>query len=343
MNQTAITRMLIENLADRYLPKIQFDPHRSLRRLVDMGECLSNGSTQKQFFQAVQKLLEKDSNPYYALVQRVISQFDASSIKTIGLNLGLNSWTALAGRKSREAAPPWTLMFHLEDTPDALSLDELTELLKKSAEAGIHTFLFWMDQSYGAMDALMARLKGFSDCAFALFTPADLVNRDALNQASQAHNLLLSVEDSAQEDPEPATRALRSIRCPFALHTVYTTPTEAENILCGRWLERVSRLFSPFAFFFPGADCPEESHQAVREYAKSLRTAPQQPVFSMSLCDDVADVDELITGKPRLLRIRPDGTLGSGSRILRLGEEGDLRRIALADLLNQYTLPIAAI
>lgn len=343
MNQTAITRMLVENLADRYIPRIQFDPHRSIRKLVDLGECLSNGSTQKQFFQAVQKLLEKENNPYYALVQRVISQVDASAIKTIGMNLSLNSWISLAARKSRETAPPWTLMFQLDNTPSALSLDDLTSLLAKSREAGIHTFLFWMDRSYGAMDALMDRVRGFSDCAFAMFSPAELITKDTLTQAGRARNLLISVEDGRDNDPEPAARALRSLRCPYALHTVYSTPTEAENILCGKWLERVSRMFSPFAFFFPGADCPEESHLAVREYARTLRTAPQQPVFSMSLCDDVADVDELISGKPRLLRISPNGKLDAASRFLRPAELQDPRRISLYELLNQYTAPLAAI
>ena len=343
MNQSAITRMLIENLADRYIPKLQFDPHRSIRKLVDMGECLSSGSTQKQFFQSVQKLLEKDSNPYYALVQRVISQVDAASIKTIGMNLSLNSWISLAGRKSRDAAPPWTLMFQLENAPGALSLDDLSALLTQSRTAGIHTFLFWADRSYEAMDALMDRVRSFSDCAFAFFTPAELVGKSALDQAGRARNILISVEDSKENDPEPATRALRSLRCPYALHTVYSTPVEAENILCGKWLERVSRLFSPFAFFFPGAGCPEESHQAVREYAKKLRTAPQLPVFSMSLCDDVADVDMMISGKPRLLRVGSDGLLAAGSRILRSGEDQDARKISLQDLLNQYIAPLPAV
>lgn len=329
MNQTALNRILVDSLADRYISKIQFDPHRSIRKLVDLGECMSNGKIQKQFFQAAQKLLEKDSNPYYALVQRVISQFDARSIKTIGMNLGLNSWTALANRKSRETAPPWTLMFHLEDAPGALSLDELIALIRQGAELGIHTFLIWLDRSYSALDVLVSRIRSLSDCAFALFTPADLVDGNALTQARQANNVLLSLEDTPGGDPEPATRALRDMRRPFALHTVYNTESETENILCGRWLERVNRLLSPFAFFMPGAGCPEERHIAVREYARRLRMAPQQPVFSMSLVDDVADVDQLITGKPRLLRIRPDGTLFSG----------DTRRISLAEVLRQYASP----
>ena len=113
----------------------------------------------------------------------------------------------------------------------------------------------------------------------------------------------------------------------------------AENILCGNWLERVSRLFSPFAFFFPGAACPEESHLAVREYAKTLRTAPQHPVFSMSLCDDVADVDEMITGKPRLLRVGTDGLIAPGNSIIRSADHPENRKISLNDLLNQYISP----
>ncbi len=356
MNQTTIRRMLVENLADRYLPKLQLDSNRSIRKLVDMGECLSRGKTQKHFFRSVQKLLEKDNSPYYALVQRIISQFDPRAIKTFGMNLGLNSWIEFASRrKKKEAAPPWTVMFHLEDKPGALTLDELTALIRQGVDAGIHTFMFWLDQSYGALDALMARIKNFSDCAFALFTPAGLVNAAALSQAQQAHNVILSIKDSPVDDPEPATRALRSLRCPFAVHTVYSTPSETENILCGKWLERVNRLRSPFAFFFPGADCSEESHIAVRDYTRALRTAPKQPVFSMSLCDDVAFVDELISGKPRLLRVESDGVLAPGLRFLKSGKEAlgsssdgsfkplekENRRMTLKDILMQYAMPAA--
>jgi len=339
MNQTSIRRLLIENLADRYLPKLQFDPNRSIRNLVDMGECLSNGKTQKRFFRSAQKLLEKENSPYYALIRRIISQCDPRTIKTFGMNLGFHSWLSLSGRKRPEAAPPWTMMFQMEKSADALSLDELTALLRQSVEAGIHTFLFWLDRSYDALDELTARLKGFSDCAFALFSSAEQISPDVLDHAQQTHNILLSLNDSPGEDPEPVTRALRDRRCPYALHTVYSTPSEAEHILCGKWLERVSRLLSPFAFFFPGASCPEESHTAVREYARTLRTAPQQPVFSMSLCDDIADVDELISGKPRLLRIRSNGTLASGSR---LAETDSSLQISLSDLLARYAAALPA-
>ncbi len=356
MNQTTIRRMLIENLADRYLPKLQFDPNRSIRKLVDMGECLSRGKTQKQFFQAAQKLLEKESSPYYALIQRITSQFDPHAIKTFGMNLGLNSWIEFSGRREKQTAPPWTVIFQLENKPGSLSLDELTGLIRQSVDVGIHTFLFWLDQSYSALDDLMARIKSFSDCAFALFTPAELLNANALKQAQHAHNLLLSIKDSPGEDPEPAAHALRSLRCPFALHTVYSTPSETENILCGKWVERVSKMKSPFAFFFPGADCSEESHVAVRNYARALRTAPQQPVFSMSLCDDVADVDELLSGKPRLLKIGSDGILSPYLRFSKpdstpsflpdpvRSAEGSVkehRRITLTELLMEYSIPTA--
>ncbi len=354
MNQTTIRRMLIENLADRYLPKLQFDPNRSIRKLVDMGECLSRGKVQKRFFQAAQKLLEKENSPYYALVQRITSQFDPRAIKTFGMNLGFNSWIELAGQRGRKTAPPWTVLFHLEDKPDALSLDELTSLIRQSVDAGIHTFLFWLDQSYGALDDLMIRIKNFSDCAFALFTPAGLLSANALKQAQQTHNLLLSIKDSPGEDIEPTARALRSLRCPFALHTVYSTSSETENILCGKWVERVSRMKSPFAFFFPGADCPEENHAAVRNYARALRTAPQQPVFSMSLCDDVADVDELLSGKPRLLKIGSNGFLSPNLRFSKSGSCSlpvpdsaknikDSKHIRLTELLMEYSMPLAQI
>lgn len=339
MNQTALTKVLIENLVDRYLPKLQLDTPRSIRKLVDLGECLSHGIKQKQFFQAAQRLLSKNDSPYYAVVHRVISQFNPRSIKTFGMNLGLNSWSALCRRPVREEAPPWTLLFHLKNTPDALSLDELTDLLHESASVGIHTFLLWMDRSYNALDELLTRIRSFSDCAFALFMPASLLNNSILRQAELSSNLLFSLEDAPDEDPEPATRDLRGRKCPFALHTIYRTSSDAENILCGNWLKRVDHMLSPFAFFLPGADCPEESRKAVREYTKKLRIEPVQPVFSMSL-DDVADVDERISGKPRMLSIRPDGMLDlEGSLIVSKGIIRENRRIALLDALRQYNFP----
>lgn len=342
MNQKALTRMLIENIADRYIPKIQFDPHRSIRKLVDLGECLSKGKTQKHFFQSFQHLLEKDSSPYYALVQRVVSQFDLRAIKTFGMNLSINSWIDLAGRKTRGAAPPWTILFHLENSPGALPLNDFLSLIRQSADAGIHAFLIWLDQSYEAIDALVAHLKTFTDCAFALFTPSSLLCSEVIAQASQANNLLLSLKDVPGEDPEPAVQALRSLRRPFALHTVYTTFSETQNIIGGSWLERVNRMLSPFAFFFPGPDCPEENHLAVRDYARALRVAPRQPVFSMSLCDDVADVDRLITGQNRLLRVRPDGTVLTGTGLL-TAPDSAAPSTSLSDLLTQYTSPLAFI
>ena len=339
MNQTALTKVLVENLVDRYLPRLQLDTPRSIRKLVDLAECLSHSGKQKQIFQAFQKLLSKDDSPYYAVVQRVISQVNPRSIKTFGMNLGLNSWSALCRRPAREEAPPWTLLFHLKNAPNALSLDELTALLKESSSVGIHTFLLMVDRSYGALEDLLARIRNFTDCAFALFMPARLLNTSILRQAELSSNLLLSLEDSPEADPEPAARDLRGRKCPFALHTIYHTPTDAENILCGSWLERVSHMFSPFAFFLPGAGCSEESRKAVREYAKKLRTAPVQPVFSMSL-DDVADVDELITGQPRVLTIRPDGMLDTERSLIRPKEIiRENRCISLMDALHQYTSP----
>lgn len=341
MNQTMLTKLLVENLVDKYLPKLQLDTSRSIRKLVDLGECLSNSGKQKQIFQSVQRLLSKDDSPYYAVVQRVISQFNPGSIKTFGMNLGLNSWSDLCRRPVREEAPPWTLLFHLKKTPDALSPDELSVLLRESASMGIHTFLLWLDRSYDALDELLARIRVLSDCAFTLFLPASLLSSSIVRQAEQSNNLLLSLEDTPDADPEPATHVLRGKKCPFALHTIYQTKSDAENILCGNWLERVNHMLSPFAFFLPGTDCSEENRSAIREYVKRLRTAPVQPVFSMSL-DDVADVDELISGKARMLSIQPDGTLDIKGSLIRSSREipRENLRIPLLDALRHSTSPL---
>ena len=58
----------------------------------------------------------------------------------------------------------------------------------------------------------------------------------------------------------------------------------------------------------------------------------------MSLCDDISDVDERITGKPRLLQVQSNGLL-TPDRRMTLGNI----RTSLTDVLRQYNPSVSAI
>lgn len=50
MESRALSRAMVESVVDRSLREIVSDPDRSLRKLVDLGNLLARGRSQKESF-----------------------------------------------------------------------------------------------------------------------------------------------------------------------------------------------------------------------------------------------------------------------------------------------------
>ena len=93
MDQEIITKGIISGIVDHYIRDISQDPHRSVRKLLDMAERTSDGPTQKICYQMMQKMAENQSSPYYEMIHHLVSNTDPQTIKQFGINLGHNAWT----------------------------------------------------------------------------------------------------------------------------------------------------------------------------------------------------------------------------------------------------------
>lgn len=331
MNRALINRMLVEDLVDQYIRKIQFDPQRSIRKLADLGERLSQSSHFKQFFHTAQHLLERTDSPYYALLQRIAACVDPRSIKTLGINIGLNSWSAFK-HGQRNVSLPWTLLFRLSGDTNSFSQEKLEQTVDDGTKLGIHSFLLSPNASYDGLKSLIQRLRHFSDCAFGLFLPSSLLNDKAMELISQTHNLMTSVQLVPGHNLDRVVRQLCHQRCSFAMHTVYHTQEEAEYILNGGWMKQVSKI-SPFAICVPGTDCPRETCSSVRDYVRSLRHSPRYPAFAMDLYGDIIAMSEALSGPSRFVDIHPDGTLKQYDSEQNVLSQHSLRCDSLKDIL----------
>lgn len=93
MTKNDITRGLIDFAVSQCLKNIKEDPYRSIRRLADLGRQFAKGRFQEELFSLFQRLLLNEDGPYYEMLKQLVSSVDTDSLKTLGINIGYNSWT----------------------------------------------------------------------------------------------------------------------------------------------------------------------------------------------------------------------------------------------------------
>ena len=98
MTKNDITRGLIDFAVSQCLKNIKEDPYRSIRRLADLGRQFAKGRFQEELFSLFQRLLLNEDGPYYEMLKQLVSSVDTDSLKTLGINIGYNSWTCGASR-----------------------------------------------------------------------------------------------------------------------------------------------------------------------------------------------------------------------------------------------------
>ena len=115
MTKNDITRGLIDFAVSQCLKNIKEDPYRSIRRLADLGRQFAKGRFQEELFSLFQRLLLNEDGPYYEMLKQLVSSVDTDSLKTLGINIGYNSWTCGASRLRQITAekdyPHWLLPF----------------------------------------------------------------------------------------------------------------------------------------------------------------------------------------------------------------------------------------
>ena len=134
MESRALSRAMVESVVDRSLREIVSDPDRSLRKLVDLGNLLARGRSQKESFSLLSRVLENEGSPYYDMVRRIVQEVDREKLKCFGINLGWESWTVGAGRiraleGERHYNIPWCLTFRLGGQPWALGAEDYLSLI----------------------------------------------------------------------------------------------------------------------------------------------------------------------------------------------------------------------
>ena len=300
-------RAMTEVIVRRGFHAIRRDPKRALRNLVDLGQETAGGQFQRKFLGMAQQVLTHEDSPYYTLIQKTIQSVDEERLLTFGMNLGWNGLVQGAKQIRTEEARrghniPWSLTFHIEAGPDSLSAKEYLCLIREGTELGVYTyFLFPRDSP--SVQFSIDLCQSNRGCAFCIMLPPGLEEQ---RRNELCPNTILGV-DTSGEDWMEQVQWLRDGKYPYLLYRTYSTPEDVEDIISGRWAERIMPQAGVAALLVAAGDTAFPKGSPVYEYALDARLKQRYPTVMLDFYHDNIYADRCISGAPCFFGVLPDG------------------------------------
>ena len=336
-----LRRMLCEATVDRALRDIQRDTKRSLRNLVDLGlNFTAGGRLFHSMLEAVRDLLSDEQSAYFETVQTAIQTVDQDTIKTFGLNVGLEGCTRGA-RKIRELEEaggfniPWALTLCAGD--NAVGLTDCQRLVEEGTALGIYVYLL-MDRGMN-VESLRQLVSANPKCAFVVLSDTLCADEGDTAHLSDLHNTIFLV-DADCPDKIPSLRNLRSARCLYGLYRWYDDET-ARDVLSDDALDAY-REGGPLALcLIPRMGTSGDTERRVNARSAAVRKCRLYPYFSLELSGDLLAVDTAISGDGCAVTICSNGQISTLSKGLLTGSEFSIYHNSLEDLLRRAAPKLA--
>lgn len=301
------------------LTKLERDPVRGVRNMLDMGQLFSRTHRQRSFFQMAQRMLGRRRSQYMQLVKRAVANVERNTLKTMGINLGYHSWSQGAKviraiEEERGFNVPWSFVIRLnQDCAQPLSAGEVRGTIAQARELGVHCYWLAIDERRDDLDELMDMCGTFNDCAFIIMLPVSMINDSMAQRALSQSNIAICVGGERSDELERATKVLRQARLLYGLYRLYDD-TDYQNITGGEMLSTTDMYGGQFAVFMHAPDCSEECRAKVHAYANGEKDAPERPVFMVDFFADLATVDNIISSQPCYIEIESDGEIRPSPR-----------------------------
>ena len=332
-------RVLLETMIDRSLRGLQEDPHRELRKLVDLADTLMTSPAQKHYSQLVQELLANESSPYYILGTSLVQHTSRENLKCVGVNVGYESWcrgAKLIRQLESEYGHnvPWTLVFEAGKGGAALPRERLTAILAQARQMGIHTFVFRVLPGGIDLRTVLSLSNRFEDCAFVLITRAGDLSADADVRLSMHPNCITFLQAEATCAAEEMITRLRRRKVLYALWAPYDA-ARADALTAPGAMEAAAQTASdadaPLLLLCAEPGCTPEQCRAVGQAASAARMAPTLPVLPVDLYTDLLLVDRTISSGGCLAQIWPDGRVAINGTPAKKNLAAHTLRAVLAD------------
>ena len=319
MDQESITKGILSGIVDRYIREITRDPHRSIRKLLDMAECTSDGPTQKICYQMMQQMAADQSSPYYEMIHHLVTHADPQTVKTFGINLGHNAWTFGSGGIRRiitETNTPisWAVIIDRTENKDRIPFSAIRDLVNRGRSHEVYAWLLSTSGPLNEWDKYTKLFREHNDCVFGLITEPDTLDEQILEEAAEIHNLMILLNTDAP-DWQPCADRLSEKGFLYSACRFVQNEVQAEEIIDGSWLEELTLHHPLMAFTIASDSLPRETTQKIRDYIWDTRLEQIYPVLPADLISDFVIINRLVTHRDLLYRVETDGCVSAASEL----------------------------
>lgn len=316
MNSQDITRSIIGTTIDRGIREMSEDPQRSVRKLADLGKRFSKGRFQNRLFSLFQELLRNDNSSYYLLINNLLKDTRWENLRTFGLNVGYNGWTA--GAKiireqtlARKIDIPWILIFHYNPKlAKGLSLKQIKYYIQAGKKLGIYCFFLWQEDSLERSSDLLELIEENPDCAFIWQIPDLPLDCETTSKIADCDNLMMSLPYDCTHSQENACK-LHQIKAFFAYYLFYENSDIIEQL--SEISNRIISEHCSFLFLIAKAQTHKADCSRLAEYIYDIRLGQTIPTFPVDLYSDFATVNAIISEHPCIFELRSDAQMNSAA------------------------------
>ena len=305
-----MNQALIETTVKQAIKRIQDDPERSIRNLVDMTLLFSNGKFQQRFLEVIQQILQNEQSSYYRLIPDLISNVDSKRITTFGINLGYNSCTRGARiirkiESEQEFNVPWSIFLEIDDCSFRNHEEHYFSLLEQGQALGVYTWALICDNG---ITSCLKLAEKYTDHAFLILCHPNDITPSLLDEAGELYNIMFVV--AHEDNVEYACNLLRKRKFLYSVSYSYDEEILSE-ILSGNILSDIQVLHPTFTLFCPTNDCSLPIQQLVYEYVLEARMNQTFLTMPFDLFHDMQYIDEIISEDASIIFFNANGTCHS--------------------------------
>ena len=296
--EKSMNEILIETTVNQAIKRIQNDPERSTRNLIDIGLHFSEGHFQQSFLELAHKMLEDEQSAYYRMIPDVMANVDGKRIVTFGMNVGYHSCTKGA-RTIREIEGishfniPWCVSMEIDSLTYWQHSENYHKLIEDGEAFGIYT---WIIYSLDDTRHLLELAEDFPDSAFIFCCPPKEFSPNLLDEANNLYNIMFAVNYA--EGVEEACQLLRSRKFLYSVLYNYEEH-DKDAILTGQTLMELETLHPIFSFFkanlSSSADVQDEIYHYIRDsrLEQNFQTLPFDIIYDNLFIDSIVSADSV--------------------------------------------------
>lgn len=314
---------------------METDPDRSIRNMIDIGINFAKGRFQKEFFEALQEMLQNEQSAYYDLVKNLVQYTSHKRLRTFGMNLGFQACT-LGANTIRENEEKWNFnipwAYYLTLGSAGLPGPYVEQIISQGK--GLGTYVYLLAGTGEITEEHTALLKNHPDCAFVLLvSPAEILS-DLPDFLEEIPNCLILLENSSNLLAEAAD-ALREQGFLYGVYETFSAKTQEKLWNTGH-LEQICEVKAPLYVLMPRQRFSFEENEALREWTAEIRGRQEYPFIVFDFISDVQTIDRIISNDSCAVAFDSDGCVYTDTGKWQ-GTSYNIREKSLFEILEKVT------